>query len=149
MVNIISISRYFQSLAKFIKINGSFTDHSFDILFEFSNPYSVDGLISKLMLMLQLSQHQDLSFIDSLFSEFIFTLLFAPSLPVIFDSVGNYISYLNDDLIEEARNFKLKILFCSDYMIEEKVTKTLDHSSDQLIFLNDLNNYSKQIMGKV
>lgn len=56
-------------------------------------------------------------------------MIFAPNIPVIYDSVGNFITYLNDELFEEARNFKLKIMFGSDYMIEEKMIKSIEKSN--------------------
>ena len=42
-------------------------------------------------------------FVDSHFSEFLFTFIFAPTTPVIFDSVGVYLSYLNDEIFDEMK----------------------------------------------
>lgn len=39
------------------------------------------------------------TFVDSIFSEFLFTVIFSPSIPIIYDSVGNYLDYLNYDII--------------------------------------------------
>ena len=52
--------------------------------------------------------------VEGLFSEFLFTLFFTPTLPVIYDSVGAYQDLLGDEL-------ENKVLFASDYMIQEKM----------------------------
>jgi hypothetical protein len=87
-------------------------------------------------------------FIDSNFAEFIFTLSVAPTLPIVFDSVGNFQDYLIEELISEAKG-KVKLLFSADYMIEEKIQQALDQNLDEQIFLvNDVNDHTKQSMGK-
>lgn len=45
--------------------------------------------------------------------------------------------------------FKVKVVFSSDYMIQEKVKSTIENKdTKQLIFLNDVCDHSKAIQGK-
>ena len=60
-------------------------------------------------------------FIDSLFSEFLFTFIYSTTTPVIYDSVGNYQQYITEEIMDEMEKFKVKVLFSSDYMINDKV----------------------------
>ena len=66
-------------------------------------------------------------FVDSLFSEFLFTYLFSPTTPVIYDSVGNYQQYLSEDILDEVEKFKVKVVFSSDYMIQEKIKASIEN----------------------
>eukprot|EP00347_Sterkiella_histriomuscorum_P021796 403332737 len=95
-------------------------------------------------------------FVDSLFSEFLFTYMFCPTIPVIYDSVGNYQQELTEEILDELNSYKVKVVFSSDYMIQEKIDNALQifpnnpqkAQSNQLIFINDLCDFSNHIQGK-
>ena len=67
---------------------------------------------------------------------------------MIFDSVGNYQQYLTEEILDEQVLHKVRMLFSSDYMIQDKLDNALALGNTQLVFVNDLNDYSKQIQGK-
>lgn len=67
---------------------------------------------------------------------------------MIFDSVGNYQQYLTEEILDEQVLHKVRMLFSSDYMIQDKLDNALAPGNTQLVFVNDLNDYSKQIQGK-
>lgn len=76
-------------------------------------------------------------FSDSIFAEFIFSLIHAPSVPLVFDSVGYVQDYLEKTILLEQPNY----LFGSEYLIEEKLSHAIKHTK-RPIFLNDVTDYS-------
>ena len=87
-------------------------------------------------------------FIGSNFAELLFTLAVAPTTPVVYDTVGHFQDYLIEEILSEAEG-KAKMLFSADYMISEKIEVAMNSELDnQIYLLNDLNDCSKQSMGK-
>ena len=83
-----------------------------------------------------------------MFSEFLFTFFFCPSTPVIYDAVGIYQKELTEEILDELNDHRVKVLFGSDYMVQDKLKNAFNSSTkkdNQIVFVNDLSDFSKLI----
>ena len=81
---------------------------------------------------------------DCVFSEFFFTLLFSPSTPIVFDSVGYCHDYLKKELFIDSPSS----VFASEYLCEEKLMFGMKNLN-RLFFLHDLTDYLSPIYGRI
>ena len=88
-------------------------------------------------------------FLDTLYAEFLVEYLYSPTTPIIYDPVGCFKDNITSVLCPEI-NGKSRVLFSSDYMLEEKLKHSLalpSHSAP-LILLSDVTDFSKLNHGK-
>lgn len=83
-------------------------------------------------------------FNENVFSEFLITYLFSPQTPYVFDSIG----YFKDYLEEETLLISPIDVFASEYLVEEKLTHFLKDPIKP-VFLFDLTDYTSPIYGRI
>jgi len=67
---------------------------------------------------------------------------------VIYDAVGIYQKELTEEILDELNDHRVKVLFGSDYMVQDKLKNAFNSSTkkdNQIVFVNDLSDFSKLI----
>ena len=76
---------------------------------------------------------------ENQFAEFLFCMMHAPSLPVVFDNVGFFQAFFESDSVRRV--------FASEYLCQGKLSHLL--RTDCITFLHDFNDLSSPLYGKV
>lgn len=83
-------------------------------------------------------------FNDCVFSEFIFNMMYAPTTPIVFDSIGYCHDFLKNELFIESPY----PVFASEYLSEEKLLFGMKNLNIPF-FLYDLTDYLSPIYGRI
>lgn len=93
-----------------------------------ADDYSEHSKLFKLILkeyglktMLKKHQFQN-AFSQEAFAEALFTVVFAPSCPVIFDPTGHLLEFLQETVFKEMPS---KLIYASDSLVNSQVEQTL------------------------
>jgi hypothetical protein len=81
---------------------------------------------------------------ENIFAEYIFSVIFCPRTPYIFDCVGYAKDFLESDLMLTEPT----AVFASEYLIEEKLN-FLVKQAKKPIFMFDLSDFTSPIYGRI